>query len=145
MFINGKPVINGKRPFTLSINKKDIAKGKNKEPGGCAAAIALMRENKDITAVRVHVGRIFVEAPHAWVRYKTPSTLRDEIIAFDRGGEFWPGEHLVQPLTKSEQAYIDNKEWKKIQRDRADDPPRSERKRQISHIVPGVRPRGRSK
>lgn len=143
MEINGKKVINGQRGFTLSITKRDIVKGKHKDPGGCAAALALMRENKDINGVRVHIGRIFVEAPNAWIRYKTPSSLRDEIIAFDRGGEFLPGDHQVKCLKKSEQAYIDNKEWRKIgPRDRSDELSKDRRKKRVSHIVPGVRARG---
>lgn len=143
MEINGKKVINGQRPFTLSITTRDIKKGKHKDPGGCAAAIALMRENTDIKSVRVHIGRIFVEAPNAWIRYKTPHSLRDEIVAFDRGGQFLPGDHQIGCLTKSEQAYIDNKEWRKQgPRDRSDEPARGDRKRRISHVVPGVRARG---
>lgn len=143
MEIDGKKVINGQRGFTLEIVPRDIKKAKPKDPGGCAAAVALMREYKDIKRVRVHIGRIFVETVNAWVRYKTPSTLRDEIVALDRGGEFLPGTHEIGVLTKSEQAYIDNKEWrKKGPRDRSDEPSRSERKKRISHIVPGVRARG---
>lgn len=140
--INGKKVINGQRPFTLTIVRRDILKGKGKDPAGCAAALAIMRENKDIKQVRVHIGRIFVEAPNAWIRYKTPRTLRDEIIAFDRGGAFLPGKHEVQCLTKAEQKYIDNQEWRKVNREKREDKSRTERRRRITHMVPGVRARG---
>jgi hypothetical protein len=142
MEINGKKVVNGQKPFTLRITVRDIRRSKSRDPGACAAAVALMRENKDIKSARVHVGRIFVEAPSAWVRYKTPKTLRDEIIAYDRGGRFVPGDHVVVPLTKSEQLYIESKAWRKENRDRSKDAPRDQRKRRTTHIVPDVRARG---
>ena len=144
MKINGKPVINGQRAFNLRIIPADIKKGQSKSPAGCAAAVALVREHKDITAARVHLGRIFIEGPSAWVRYKTPHTLRDEIVAYDRGGTFMPGHHEIIPLTKSEQRYIDDKEWRKqLVRKRENENKRGERKtRAVRHIVSGVRPRG---
>lgn len=143
MKINGKPVINGQRPFNLTITVRDIKKGKSKVPGGCAAAVALVRENKDITQARVHVGRIFIEGPTAWVRYMTPRTLRDEIVAFDRGGSFAPGTHKVMPLTKTQQKYIDDKEWRDLDRARRVEASKKDRvKRTTRHIVSGVRPRG---
>lgn len=145
MKINGKKVVNGKSDFRLKIQQRDITRGKSKAPAECAAALALMRENKDISSVRVHIGRIFIETPGAWLRYKTPHTLRDEIVAFDRGGQFLPGEHMVKALTPSEQRYIDDKEWRELKTRHRNEKPRHERTKRISHIVPGVRPRGANK
>lgn len=143
MDIKGKPVINGQRPFELMITRHDIQKGKAHTPGGCAAAVALLRQDKQITQARVHVGRIFIEGPSAWIRYQTPHTLRDEIVAFDRGGSFLPGKHLVLPLTKSAQRYLDDKEWRKVERDKRKEGSKDKRKKRVlRHIVSGVRPRG---
>lgn len=143
MKINGKSVINGQRGFSLRIESRDIAKGQTKSPSGCAAALALMRADKTIKAARVHVGRIFIEGPSAWVRYKTPRTLRDEIVSFDRGGKFLPGVHEIIPLTKSEQRYIDDKEWRKLKGRHRDEKSKNQRvKRVTRHMVSDVRPRG---
>jgi hypothetical protein len=101
MDINGKPVVNGKRKWMLSIDDGDIAGGKRKGPGQCAAARAILRENVDVRGVRVHIGRIFVEYDKHWERYATPSSLRSEVIAFDRGGTFMPGVHSVRPISPS--------------------------------------------
>jgi hypothetical protein len=105
-----------------------------------------MREFPEVQSVRVHIGRIFVETPKEWVRYKTPHTLRDEIVAFDRGGEFLPGSHEVKTLTEGEQRYIDDKVWRKrVAEARAREPAKKDRKKRITHIVPGVRARGANK
>lgn len=136
--IGGKPVVNGKEKFMLDIIKQDIKKGKGKDPRGCAAAVALLRSDKGLLSVRVHVGRLFLETPTQWIRYKTPRTLRDEIVAFDRGGEFLVGEHEVIPLTPAEQKYLEDKEWKYARKGTGK--PKSNRSNQ--HIVPGVRGRG---
>jgi hypothetical protein len=101
MEINGKPVINGKRKWMLSIDEADIANGKRKGPGQCAAARAILRTQANVKSVRVHIGRIFVEYEDKWERYQTPHSLRTEVIAFDRGGTFVPGVHSVGPISPS--------------------------------------------
>lgn len=102
--INGKPVVNASRSVSLHISPMDTKKGNVKNPGACAAALAAMREIPNCTAARVHLGRAYVynEKKQHWVRFKTPESLRSEIIAFDRGGSFQPGEYKLRPLPPSE-------------------------------------------
>jgi hypothetical protein len=38
--INGKKVVDATKPLHISISKNDAKMGKNKDPGGCAAARA---------------------------------------------------------------------------------------------------------
>jgi hypothetical protein len=85
----------------LSIDDADIAGSKRKGPGSCAAARAILRENAEVKGVRVHIGRVFLEYDKFWERYQTPSSLRTEVIAFDRGGTFSPGVHHIRPLSPS--------------------------------------------
>lgn len=89
--IDGLPVIDAKRPLTLEVLPADIAKADTKHPESCAAARACVRGLKVLEA-RVHLGRVYLrQNKNNWVRYSTPKHLRDEIIAFDRGGTFEPG------------------------------------------------------
>lgn len=101
MEINGKPVLNGKTKWLLSIDDIDIAGSRRRGPGQCAAARAIMREQRNVKSVRVHIGRVFLEYEDHWERYQTPASLRSEVIAFDRGGTFLPGVHSIPPLSPS--------------------------------------------
>lgn len=99
--LEGKPIVNAKKPLALHITERDIKGADNKEPSHCAAARALCREHH-AKEVRVHLGRIYVRSNEGnWVRYLTPKALRTEIISFDRGGSFEPGEFRLTPLQPS--------------------------------------------
>lgn len=99
MKINGKPVVDATTPLKVTITPRDAALGKNKDPGGCAAARAIVRGYRDegAKAARVHLGRTYIEYDKKWVRYKTPVPLKAEIVSFDRGSnpEFMHGEYKL--------------------------------------------------
>ena len=100
MKINGLPVKNAKKPISLHITAKDILASKSKKPDNCAAAVACKRQ-LGATEARVHVGRTFLRFNGHWERYLTSRALRAEIVAFDRGGKFEPGEYMLSRLQKS--------------------------------------------
>lgn len=103
MKINGKKVVNAKSPLILEITKGNVTKGNVKDPASCAAARACIRQLKAKSA-RVHVSTTYVEFDNKWVRYRTPASLRTEIVSFDRGKSFEPGTYHVCPLQPSHQA-----------------------------------------
>jgi hypothetical protein len=102
MEINGKKVVDATKLLRIEITKQDAERGRNKDPGGCAAALAIVRSFKKegAKAARVHLGRIYVEYPDKWVRYKTPAGLKTEIVSFDRGrsSKFMEGTYGLQPI-----------------------------------------------
>lgn len=89
----GLPVIDATSDVTLVVNSKDIKNSYKKNPADCAAAIAGRREFKRET--RVFLSRMYVKnkQKNCWVRYITPNNAAREIISFDRGSEFIPGEY----------------------------------------------------
>jgi len=94
--IDDLPVIDAKHSVVLTITKGDISKADIKHPETCAAARACIRGLHAIEA-RVHLGRVYMRSSkNNWVRYITPKSLRSEIVAFDRGGTFEPGEYILQ-------------------------------------------------
>lgn len=108
--IYGRPVVNGKRKIALHISAADVKNGKNKAPGACAAAMALMREVPNCIKARVHLGRTYIlKDDDQWYRYKTPEALQREIVAFDKGGKFEPGEYELRPMSPSEMIPIKKK------------------------------------
>jgi hypothetical protein len=96
--IDGLPVVDAKRSLKIRVTKADIAKAADstKEPKRCAVARACYRE-LHCKEVRVHLSRTYVRTNDSnWVRYFTPVGMRAEIVAFDRGGQFEPGEFILQ-------------------------------------------------
>lgn len=100
--INGKPVVNASRKVKLHISPADVRAGRSKNAKGCAAAIAAVREIPNCVAARVHLGRVYLLQNNKWLRFKTPDSLRNEIIAFDRGGRFEPGEYELKPMSPAD-------------------------------------------
>ena len=130
--IDGLPVIDAKRSITLNVISRDISSASVKEPDNCAVAKACRRE-LHVAEVRVHLGRVYLRTNKAnWVRYVTPKGMRDEIIAFDRGGRFQPGNfELTMPpgkrVTGSRQGGPNRKNS------------RSGKKRRSPHLINNVR------
>jgi hypothetical protein len=149
MEINGKKVVDATSKATIHITPLDATKGANKDPAACAAARAAKRDIADCLSARVHIGRVYVEHKNKWVRYFTPEALRTEIIAFDRGGTFQPGDYTLMPPSASER-----EEARKRKQGGSDTsrnkpgnlPTKHPRKLRIAkikrHEVTGIRPKG---
>lgn len=135
MKIEGKKVIDAKRPLVLSITPKDVAKGKKRAPDCCAAAQACVRQLKADQA-RVFLSRVYVEFPDKWVRYSTPPALRTEIVSFDRGHRFEAGDYKLAPLQPSVKI---GKPRKHARNKTGTHPQRGNRMKQ--HVTTGVRAR----
>ena len=96
----GMPVKDATRPIRLEIQPKDITEAKRKNHGHCAAANACLRQ-LHCSDVRIHIARVYIRRRGGfWIRYETPKSLRTEIVAFDRGGSFAPGVHILRPFKK---------------------------------------------
>lgn len=97
--INGLPVIDAKRPLTITVKRLDISRAKPQDEERCAMARACYRELHCLE-VKIYRSRCYIRTnDHNWVRYITPTSLRDETIVFDRGGAMEPGEHTLRPPT----------------------------------------------
>lgn len=102
MKINGHSVIDAKKPVKIRITTRDCRVGGNKDPGACAAARAVLREIPDATQARIHISRAYIQnSKGTWTRYLTSPALRTELVAFDRGGAFEPGEYILSPIPKT--------------------------------------------
>ena len=99
--IDGLPIVDSKKSLKITINTNDINKADPKQPEDCVIARACRRE-LHVKEVRVHLGRVYLRSNQGnWVRYMTPRSLRTEIIAFDRGGQFAPGEYSLKGVPPS--------------------------------------------
>lgn len=95
--IHGKPVVDADKPVTVHITSDDCARGSKKDPERCAVALALKRVTHCAQS-RVHLGCTYLRFGNKWLRYATPPSLKAEIISFDRGGGFYPGDFRLHPM-----------------------------------------------
>lgn len=101
--IDDMPIFNARHALTIHVRPGDISRADKKHPDACAVARACRRE-LHCADVRVHLGRVYVrQNKGSWQRYLTPRSLRTEIIAFDRGGTFMPGEYVLSAPQPSKQ------------------------------------------
>jgi hypothetical protein len=90
--IRGLPIIDGKRAIKVEVLPADIKAGSRKDSTQCAFAKACQREMTSVKEVLIHLGRVYLRRNDKnWERYRTPSSLRDEIITFDKAGIFQEG------------------------------------------------------
>ena len=144
MEINGKPVVDARKHAVIHITDRDTIKGATKDPGACAAALAARRDIADCISARVHIGRVYIEQKEKWVRYQTPESLRTEIIAFDKGGSFQPGDYTLRPPAPSAR---EGRSGSETNRHGFDNQKKRPRKKLLvakikRHEVTGIRPSG---
>lgn len=134
--IDGLPILDAKKALVLTINDNDINKADRKEPADCAVARACRRD-AHVKEVRVHLGRIYARQNEGnWLRYMTPRSLRSEIIAFDRGGKFAPGEYtLAAPTPSKKTGKAQGTKTNKTNKNRN----RKMKQRRPPHVVTDVR------
>jgi len=89
--IEGRAVVDAKKPVSIEIVPNDIAKASRKDPNDCVIARAC-RRSMHAHEVRIHLSRVYVRrtSNSQWERYLLPPRAKQEIIAFDRGGSFEP-------------------------------------------------------
>ena len=97
MKINGSEVKDADERLVVTITKSDVRSGSLKKAKSCAAAKALCRQ-EHCDEARVHFSRAYIKKNGRWLRFSVPTALRNEIIVFDRGGAFEPGEYVPSPL-----------------------------------------------
>lgn len=98
--LDGLPVVDADSDVVLHVTKKDVQNSKKKNPDECAAAQAGKRELK--REVKVFLSRMYVKDKNKWIRYLTPSNAAREIVSFDRGAEFEPGEYKFKAATSGQ-------------------------------------------
>lgn len=98
-------VVEATQDFVLKITQADVNKALKmrgrKDETACAIACALLRlpgvqkvrADRTITLIKM--------SDDKWHRYRTPQSLRDQIILFDRAGIFDPGDYALKRPPKS--------------------------------------------
>ena len=89
-----KHVRDAKEPLDVHVSLGDVKNSKRKALAGCALAVACKRENSLDGAI-VSRARVYLIKGDEAVRYKTGCRIEREIVSFDRGAGFEPGEYTL--------------------------------------------------
>jgi hypothetical protein len=138
MKIQGIDVKDANEEIEVTITPRDVQLGKKKNAHECAAARAICREHKADAAI-VHFSRTYIKKGETWWRYSTPPMLRTEVVAFDRGGNFEPGDYTLKPVQAT--VRLDAPIKKKTGKRTGTRPQNGNRPKKPYHVVTGVRGR----
>lgn len=134
--IDGEPVTNSATSLRLKITEDDIQRGVRGQPNACAIAVAAMHRIKGCSAAQIHRRTAYLNVNGKWRRYRIPDALWAEIIAFDRGGKFYAGEHDLSAPP------LHDLFPKKKRRASSTSSTGSNRRPRPRHVVPGLRETG---
>lgn len=98
--INGKKIVDARYAMAVKVDLDDIKEGDPHKHNSCAVARACVR-SLDAVSAHVSLSRTYIEFPKRVLRFTTPPSLRQEIVAFDQGGKFTPGTYFLLPPWES--------------------------------------------
>lgn len=98
-FPNVTSVTDATKPVTIEVTKRDAASEGKKDHKACAMAVACKR--------KLHLDGVVISRSVAYLvkdavatRYGVPEQVAREVVAFDRGGAFEPGEYRLDKPTR---------------------------------------------
>ena len=138
MKIAGLEVEDANEPLTITVTKSDVRIGAKKNADTCAMAQALCRQT-GATAAKVHFSRAYIKMGKKWQRFGVPLALRSEVLAFDRGGAFAPGEYVLSPLQPTVRLDYTPTKKRGARHKEKRTPQRGNKPRRPYHVVSGVR------
>lgn len=97
---NNLKIVDAKRDLIVEVKNCDT-KAARKAPQHCAFAQACKRQEKNIGAAVFLRSMAYIQRGDKLVRYRIPSSVSKEIVAFDRGGKLEPGEYYLRKITPS--------------------------------------------
>jgi hypothetical protein len=94
MQLKGSAVEDAKHDLVLIVLPRDIKFASKKNDRTCVVAKACSRQEK--MEALIHLTKVYLRNGGNWIRYCLPPALRNELIAFDRGGAFIPDTYVLR-------------------------------------------------
>ena len=88
------------KAVNVEVNKRDIHNSKPLDPTDCAMAKAFKRST-NVDAAVVGISSSYLIKGKTAIRFKTPQSVRQEIISFDRYGDFDEGSYYLAPFNRA--------------------------------------------
>jgi len=95
-----KFVVDAAEAVDVSVCKADIVSSKSLDPTNCAMARAIKREHRADAAI-IGLSSSYIINGDKAIRFATPQSVQREIVSFDRGHDFEPGDYYLTPKSPS--------------------------------------------
>lgn len=92
-------VMDAKKNITIEVTEADRTAGSKKEPGACALARACERS---YDGAIISTSTIYLVKGRTAFRFRPPESVSREIVSFDRGHDFAPGQYSLRAPGKTE-------------------------------------------
>lgn len=89
-----KRVLHAKKPVLVEVRPSDCREGKKLNTDECALAKATKRQFK-ADGVAIRLSDSFIIKGSTAIRFKTPETVKREIVSFDRHHDFAAGSYRL--------------------------------------------------
>jgi len=91
---NVKSIKDATKPLVIEVTPADVKTSRVKSHRGCALAVACKRKmHLDGAVISRSIG--YLVKDRAATRYLLPESATREVVAFDRGGTFEPGDYKL--------------------------------------------------
>jgi len=93
-------IINAEKPLVIEVPAQLVKeKGRRKNSYHCAFAEAC-NLRPEIEEAIIHLGTAYIrfKGQKKFIRYRVGTRLRDQIVMFDKYGDFDPGEYTLSPM-----------------------------------------------
>jgi len=127
-----KTVVDASRNARIEVTKHDETVSKRKSHKTCAMAVACKREF-NLDGVIISANRAYLIKGNQARRFELPPSVTKEVVSFDRGGGFEPGEYELSKVTPS--ARLD----RVVKSAKHDNRSRTRPERKFSHRTGGIR------
>ena len=94
LFPQVKKVVHARQPVLVDVRQQDCDEGKKLQTSECALAKATKRQFK-ADGVAIRLSDSFIIKGNTAIRFKTPETVKREIVSFDRHKDFAPGSYRL--------------------------------------------------
>lgn len=85
----------------VEVTSRDLKTSKKKDHAGCALAVAAQTHIKKCTGAVVSASTAYIIKGTEATRYLIPERARKEIVSFDRGATFEPGDYTLKAPKQS--------------------------------------------
>lgn len=100
-FPNVKSVEDATKPIHVEVTPRDVSTSKRKAHAECAMAVACKR-SMNLDGVIIATSRAYLIKGDEATRYNVPETVAREVVSFDRGASFEPGEYDLIPPSETD-------------------------------------------
>lgn len=116
---NNLKKVDAKSNLLITLNQTDISKSKVKNSKNCAFACAVKRQVPGVKSAFFFRSTAWLEYETKLVKYKLPSSVQKEIVAFDRTGRSETGVYHLATVCRSDIAAYKAKYQAKYEANRA--------------------------